>query len=115
MPYNQSPAAPSSASLLEPVKPCRELLAAMQTLLPGSLAQKDVTRISNALTHIAQECSRPQPQPGQGFVLMLAAAEPVLPLLATLVFSSYSSFYDPFAGSGTIHLWGFPRGRLHSP
>ena len=78
-----------------------EVQAAMQLLMPGPLASKDATRLLNtvntALTHSQLPLS--QQKPGMGYVGMTASE--VQPLLAAVDFSGCSSFFDPFAGSGT--------------
>jgi hypothetical protein len=74
--------------------------AALQLLMPGPLAPKDATRISNSILRMMEASRLPEPVPGMGFVPMTTAE--VLPLLESTDFSCCSSFYDPFAGSGTI-------------
>ena len=75
---------------------------ALQLLMPGALAQKDATRLSNicSTAHAHNRLPLHKQGPGMGYVGMRAGE--IEPLLATVDFSGCNSFHDPFAGSGTI-------------
>jgi len=71
--------------------------AMMQMLMPGQLPAKDATRICNSITKILDPLATPA---ARGFVPTDPAEIQVL--LDTINFGGCSSFYDPYAGSGTI-------------
>ena len=72
----------------------------LQTLMPGTLARKDATRISNLIGETLTNAASSQPSFGCRFV----PTDPleVKALLSAINFAGCATFYDPFAGSGTI-------------
>jgi hypothetical protein len=73
---------------------------ALQHLMPGYLAPKDYTRLSKTVSKIYQYAANKLIPMDQGHVPLLDAE--LLPLLHAVDFSSCSTFYDPFAGTGII-------------
>ena len=71
----------------------------IQLLMPGSLADKDASRMCNAMTEIRAGAAS-SAAAGRGFVPTDSAE--VEPLLGAVDFTGVGSFFDPFAGSGTI-------------
>lgn len=72
----------------------------LQTLMPGALARKDATRISNLIGETLNNAACPKPSLGCRFV----PTDPmeVKALLSAINFAGCATFYDPFAGSGTV-------------
>jgi len=76
--------------------------SALQLLMPGPLAKKDATRLSNICSTAYAHSRLPKHQQGPGLGYVGMTAGEVHPLLAAVDFSGCSSFFDPFSGSGTI-------------
>ena len=75
--------------------------SALQLLMPGPLATKDVKCIGNAIKGMLRSNTGVQGSvPGRGFVPTDPAD--VQMLMASINMAGCYSFYDPFAGSGTI-------------
>jgi hypothetical protein len=75
--------------------------SALQTLMPGFIATKDVTRLANVVKANCQLVKAGTAQlTDLGFVPM--ARSEVQVLLDAVDFSGFTVFYDPFAGSGTV-------------
>jgi len=70
---------------------------AMQLLMPGRLPSKDATRIARMIAGALNPESTPA---AKGFVPTETAELEVL--LQSVDFSGCSTFYDPYAGSGTV-------------
>jgi len=78
--------------------------SAMQRLMPGPLADKDATRLSNTIGRVlavSKGEGSVSKQPGAMGYVPTDPAE-VQPLLAAVDFSGCSTLYDPYAGGGTI-------------
>jgi hypothetical protein len=74
--------------------------SALQLLMPGPLATKDATRIGNAIGNMLRDSAIKGSAPGRGFVPTDPAE--IHTLLNATNMTCCTSFYDPFAGSGTI-------------
>jgi hypothetical protein len=69
--------------------------------MPGDIALKDVTRLTNIIRRTQQQAATGRRDSGAASYVPTAVAE-VEALLEAVDFSGCSSFMDPFAGAGTI-------------